>query len=180
MSLQKEKQKTKHTPRARCAKLGLRGTGTVQEGARVVQMLGHINIWSSRHFHQLEQQRSSQFWLLLFLIHRKDKITPAPPTPQNKNTLPFTHPLMRNKHSKKILSQYLQTRPLWATFSLLQRGDNMLSSVFPSWGDKEKTSARTGKTPHPGWLGGELLFTWPHGRKGLHGVAAPRCWLLFL
>lgn len=31
MSLQKEKQKTKHIPRARCTKLGLRETGTMHE-----------------------------------------------------------------------------------------------------------------------------------------------------
>lgn len=76
---------------------------------------------SVRHV-QLQPQRRSQGQLLLFLIHRKDKITPSPAPPKRRQKHPpFTHPLLKNKHSKKILSQYLQTHPLWATVSLLWR-----------------------------------------------------------
>lgn len=110
----------------------------------------------------LPPQRGSQVWLLLLLIHRKDSRTPSQP-PQNKDKTPYfiPTPLLKNKHSKKILSQYLQTHPLWATFSLLWRGDKMLSSDPPSWGDKGKTSERhrgLGRaTVHPA--------TWPLGAE---------------
>lgn len=80
---------------------------------------------------------------------------------------------MKNKHSKKILSQYLQTHPLWATFSLLWRGDKC-SALTPHPGETKGRPLRGTE----GW--GEPLSTQPQGHWGLNGAAGPGQGLLLL
>lgn len=160
MSLQKEKQKTEHTPWARCARLGQRETGPMEEGTGQPRCQGHINTRSVRHFLLSPQKIPSVASAFSDPQKRQNNSHPSPPK-QRQNALLFAHPLLKTKYSKKILSQYLQTHPLWATFSLLWRGDKMLSSDSPCWGDKGKTSEGQ-EDPHPG-VWGEPLSTRPLG-----------------
>lgn len=96
-----------------------------------------------------------------FLIHRKDKIRPSPAHPGNNPPSLHTHPShLKKQHSKKILSQYLQAHPLWATFSLLWRGDKIHSSELPSVGDKDRPSRGGAEDFTPPWRAGrEALVT---------------------
>lgn len=162
MSLQKEKQKTEHTSWARCAKLCQRETGRMEEGVGRPRCQGHVNTRSVRHFPR-SPQRGSQAWLLLFLVHRKDKITPSPAPPkQRQNTLLFAHPLLKIKHSKKILSQYLQTHPLWRLS--LYFGEEIKCSALPPHRGETKGRCEGQEDPRPGGLQSTAHpATWPMG-----------------